>query len=417
MCSLLKIPLAAARVGGDLGRAAGDNHFRYRPPGGWPGIFLGALLALPAFGATTNAPAAGNTRDEIRQLQAQLAEQTRRLDRIYEALGPELAEKEARVAGYKKLLAEDAALALPEVFRSAAERFNSKLLFLPGTHYLAVARSGGEVKLLRLPAGDVVSTLGGAAGAECLAAPAAGNKVFAGTRSGLIFAWPENQTNAQKIFDWGGWPVTALAVSPDGARLVCACNGKYDTNRAWIKPDPSLLAIEVATGRVIWTGPSGRGDFQAVSFAGDGKTVAVVREGLVAVLDAGTGQTLRELAHPEYPAGPLSTALSRDGKLCAVGYAPNDVGLWDVATGKCLRLLGAHKSWVVALAFSPDGSRLASSSGDTTVSLWQVATGREIGRLRFGDGSAYVNSVAISDDGRWLAAGRSGEVVVLEMPR
>jgi WD40 repeat protein len=207
-----------------------------------------------------------------------------------------------------------------------------------------------------------------------------------------------------------------FAVSPDGKLLVCACNGKYGASRLWSHPDESLLAVDVASGQKLWSGKAGRGDFQAVSFAGDGKTLAVVQDSFVAVINAKTGSILRKLNHEKYPSGPLSVAMSRDGKLCAAGYAPNDVGIWDVASGKCLRLLGAHGNWVVALAFSPDGSLLASSAGDSTASVWDVATGREIGRLRFGDGYAYVNSVSISDDGRWLAAGRGGEFVVLEMP-
>jgi len=160
----------------------------------------------------------------------------------------------------------------------------------------------------------------------------------------------------------------------------------------------------------------GRGDYQAVSFAGDGKTIAVVQHRKVALLDAETGRVIQELAHLEYPSGPLSTALSRDGRLCAAGYAPNDVAIWDVKEAKCLRLLGAHGNWVVSLSFSPDSAWLASSAGDLTASVWDVATGKEVGRLRFGDGSTYVESVSISSDGRWLAAGRHREYVVLEMP-
>jgi len=78
--------------------------------------------------------------------------------------------------------------------------------------------------------------------------------------------------------------------------------------------------------------------------------------------------------------------------------------------------LGAHSNWVVALAFSPDRSLLASSAGYSTASVWDVTTGKELGRFRFGDGPTYVNSISISDDGRWLAVGRRGELVVLELP-
>jgi WD40 repeat protein len=380
------------------------------------GMVIGAFGPLPILAGTGN-PAAPDSADEIRQLREQLAEQTKRLDRLYDALGPELPEMEARAAELKQQHAEDAALALKEVFRSKDEAFNSKLLFVPGTRRLAVAQDNGQVKLLRLPGGEVEATLGGLDdAARCLAVSADGTRIFAGTGKGSLCVWQEGSNQARKVFDWEGWPVTALAVSPDGSRLVCACNGKYDAHRAWIKPDESLLAIDVASGNKLWTGKVGRGDYQAVSFARDGKTLAVVREGVVALLDAGTGRTLRELAHEKFPSGPLSTAMSRDGKLCAVGYAPYNIGIWDAEAGKCLRLLRAHKNWVVALAFSPDGSLLASSSGDTTASVWETATGKEVGRLRFGDGPAYVYGISVSDDNRWLAAGRSGEFVVLEMP-
>ncbi|HEV2437182.1 MAG TPA: hypothetical protein VG077_14410 [Verrucomicrobiae bacterium] len=380
------------------------------------GMIIGVFGPLPVLAGTGN-HAAPDSADEIRQLREQLAEQTKRLDRLYDALGPELPEMEARAAELKKQHAEDAALALKEVFRSKDEAFNSKLLFVPGTRRLAVAQNDGKVKLLRLPEGEVEATLGGLDdAARCLAVSADGTRIFAGTGKGSLCVWQAGSNQARKVFDWEGWPVTALAANPDGSRLVCACNGKYDVHRAWIKPDESLLAIDVASGNKLWTGKVGRGDYQAVSFAGDGKTLAVVREGVAALLDAGTGRTLRELAHEKFPSGPLSTAMSRDGKWCAVGYAPYNIGIWDADAGKCLRLVRAHKNWVVALAFSPDGSLLASSSGDTTASVWETATGKEVGRLRFGDGPAYVYGISISDDNRWLAAGRNGEFVVLEMP-
>ncbi len=381
------------------------------------GIVIGALGTPPVFAGAENSTAT-NAADEIRQLREQLAGQTRRIDRLYDALGPELAEMETRSAELKKERTEDALLAMCEVFRSRDEAFNSKLLFVPGAGRVAVAQDNGEVKLLRLPKGEVETILSGLDGeARCLAASEDGAKIFAGTQRGSLFVWQDASTGARKVFDWQGWPVTALAVSPDGSRLACACNGKYDSNRAWIKPDESLLMIDALSGKKLWAGKVGRGDYQAVSFAGDGKTLAVVREGLVALLDTGTGRMLRELTHEKFRSGPLSTAVSRDGKVCAVGYAPCNIGIWDTDSGKCLRLLRAHKNWVVALAFSPDGSLLASSSGDTTASVWETATGREVGRLRFGDGPAYVYSVSISDDNRWLAAGRSGEFVVLELPK
>jgi WD40 repeat protein len=375
------------------------------------------LVACACFPVAAGEPPRPDNSSALRRLQDQLDQQTKRIDRLYNALGPQLAELEERAAAMTKQQEEDAALAMKPVFRAADENLNSKLLFLPNSRWLALAGSDRTIRLLALPQGKVEATLTGAEGGiNCLAATADGKRLFAGTDKGLVFAWSEGKDPAVKITSTDDWPVTALAVAPDGTRVAWACNGKNGTDGKWVQPNESLALLDTASGRKVWGGKIGRGDYQALSFAGEGNRLAVVQPGKVAVLDAMVGRLLHELAHEQYPAGPLSTAMSRDGNVCAVGYAPNSVGLWDARTGKCLRILTAHSNWVVALAFTPDGTLLASSAGDTTASVWEVATGKEVGRLRFGDGAAYVYSVSISDDGRWLAAGRSGEYVVCEMP-
>jgi WD40 repeat protein len=324
---------------------------------------------------------------------------------------------EERAAALNKRQEEDAALAMKPVFRAEDQNFNSKLFFLPGSRRLALAGADRMIRLLELPQGKVEATLTGAEGRiECLSVTADGKRLFAGTDKGFVFAWSEGKDPAVKITSADDWPVNALAASPAGTRVAWACNGKNGADGKWSQPNESLVVLDTTSGRKLWGAKIGRGDFQAISFAGEGNQLAVVQQGKVTVFDAATGQVLRELAHEQYPTGPLSTAMSRDGAVCAVGYAPNSIGLWDARTGKLLRLLKAHSNWVVSLAFTPDGALLASSAGDTTASVWAVATGKEVGRLRFGDGGAYVDSVSISDDGRWLAAGRQGEYVVCEMP-
>jgi WD40 repeat protein len=85
--------------------------------------------------------------------------------------------------------------------------------------------------------------------------------------------------------------------------------------------------------------------------------------------------------------------------------------LWDAASGRRLRTLGGHHSWVLSLAFAPDGKTLAAGTSEYTIVLWDVESGRRLHSLKtafkdvmhlaFGGGGRVL--VAASTDGRVTA--------------
>jgi len=60
------------------------------------------------------------------------------------------------------------------------------------------------------------------------------------------------------------------------------------------------------------------------------------------------------------------------------GSDDNTLRLWEVATGKELRILKGHLNHVNSVAFAPDGRRALSGSYDNTIKLWEVSTGKEL---------------------------------------
>lgn len=209
--------------------------------------------------------------------------------------------------------------------------------------------------------------------------------------------------------------VTGLTFAPDGQSFALLTN------------NVAVRVLDVQTGKERHTLTANNNVMvTGLAYAPDGKTVAVgSADGTIQIFDTAKGESVREL----HAKGNLQALLGGQvGQNATLSYAPDGkvlavangsmVQLWDPTTGKEIRAAGAaHAGEVGDIVVSPDGKTAVTAGNDNTVRIWDLATGQQL-RLLDGPtgnnnialmfGLAYVRqgaSLAFSRDGKLLAIG------------
>jgi WD40 repeat protein len=405
----------------------------------WRELSLAGALAILAWcaapgGLGSNAAAQNQTspdpvtleslHQELKELKAAVDEQNRKINRLYSAVEPELAEMEQRAEDWRMEHEADTRLKLVQVCTVSDVARNSSAQFSPAEDLFAAISNGGTIVLYDLTAKPLRELRRAGETCSSLAFAPDGKRLLAGMTSGKILLWNLADGSCTIAFEQ---PAKVARVGwlahPD--RGLCFIEPSSYDQQKYVeekKARPSAFVFDLATSKpLVPIHSMARCDYQSFSGSADGKYLAMLelvgKERAGFVLDAADGRPMATLFNQDYSSGPLSVAFAPDNHTVALGYAPYHLSLWDGPAGKQVRFIKGHSNWVVALAFSPDSRQLISGSGDCTARIWNVATGDELGRIRFDGNSTYVKSVGFSRDGKLvLAAAESGQVLVCKTP-
>ncbi|KAH6557589.1 hypothetical protein KP509_1Z105400 [Ceratopteris richardii] len=109
----------------------------------------------------------------------------------------------------------------------------------------------------------------------------------------------------------------------------------------------------------------------------------------------------------------LSIAYNKDRKEIYSGSQDAKIKVWDVETGKQLRIQQGHQAWVTDLLYSYSASLLFSCSLDGNILVWSDK-GKLVQMVEFG---GPVNCLSWNPKGRHLIAGGCGVVQIFRCVR
>ena len=99
----------------------------------------------------------------------------------------------------------------------------------------------------------------------------------------------------------------------------------------------------------------------------------------------------------------IAMALSPDCKLAATGGVDGSIHIWELATGKLVRVIVGHNSHILSLSWSPDGNTIASGGrGDSRIRLWDAAQRHAAASVYSAQGARGLRGL----ESRWNAAAR-----------
>jgi WD40 repeat protein len=303
----------------------------------------------------------------------------------------------------------------------------NSLAYSPDGKVLAASGRDGQIRFWDPNTGKELANLKDHTSTVCsLAFTSDGKTLASGSADETIRIWDLSQWSEKATIS----PILTIAdhkksigsvaFSPDGKMLASAS--------AW---DPAIKLWDLSNWRAGGAKPpvssiDGHGNgVLAVAFSPDGKMLASGGYNQAKLWDVSSRQLKASFPHKLEC---MSVAFRPDGKMLASASMDGAIKLWDLSqkivpdgnTSYLIINAHSHGAGDISLAFSRDGKILASGSADSTVKLW------DLDKLKPGAATTpvhtlsgpfaflnVINSVAISPDGKTVAAGGLDQVVKL----
>lgn len=219
-----------------------------------------------------------------------------------------------------------------------------------------------------------------------------GQQCLTGFDDGSLKSWNLDTGECLHTFDGHKHPVTSIITMQNGQQ--CLSGSSDSLLKLWdLEKGECLRTIKGhKNARSVYYSPFERNSI-AITPDGcqclSGSRVETLNQ--INLWDLRTGKCLRTIKGPK--AG-VAVAITPDGRRALLGGS--DLTLWDLLTGNCIMVFkGAYR--IASVAISPDGIQCLSGSTDGELKLWNLKTGECLQTLQRYSGG--VTSIALHPDG------------------
>jgi WD40 repeat protein len=184
--------------------------------------------------------------------------------------------------------------------------------------------------------------------------------------------------------------LTSIDVSPDGEKVASADIAG------------TIFVRNVDTGKVLNKIETARGHVESIKFSSDGKILGGAGFGYAFRLwSVASGVEIGD--RPAHYSTLYAVAFPFTSEEKVVTGSENEIRLWEPRTGRCLATVKTGNKWIDSLACSPDGHYIAAGTEDNKVWLWTITDKQRAHCLEGPKG--HVWSVIFSPDSQYLACG------------
>jgi WD40 repeat protein len=242
-----------------------------------------------------------------------------------------------------------------------------------------------------------------------------GKQIVSGSNDSTIKIWDiESGKNIDTLIGHQS-SIRAIAITPDGKNIVSASH------------DTTLKVWDLQTGECLCTCIEHKKSVGVLAIHPDGEQVISGDDDKRLIIwNLKNGQLLREIQSFDGYFYAISItnygiSLTKDEKklLVATRVAERDnpFEVCDISTGKVLKKLEGHGTWIKAFAIDSDETKVVAASDDRNqIKIWDLRTGILLGSFEAHNGD-LISAVAVTPDGKQAVTGAQKTLKIWDLTK